>query len=125
MRIKKELLYLQKNFTNQTNMTHQELINMFVNEYSMDKQDAQNLACRNIELSAKLKNGVVQFSYKKNDGTTRVAKGTLVENAMPIVKGTGRPTAPILFLYYDVEKLSFRSFKRINLLKTEGYENYN
>ena len=51
-------------------MTHQELINMFVNEYSMDKQDAIILAYRNIELSAKLKNGIVQFSYKKNDGTT-------------------------------------------------------
>lgn len=106
-------------------MTHQELINMFMTEYSMDKRDAIILACRNIELGAKLKNGVVQFSYKKNDGTTRVAKGTLVEKALPIVKGTGRPTAPNLFLYYDVEKTSFRSFKRINLLKIERYENYN
>lgn len=106
-------------------MTEQELINMFVNEYSMDKRDAIILAYLNIELGAKLKNGVVQFSYKKNDGTTRLAKGTLVDKALPIVKGTGRPTAPNLFLYYDVEKLSFRSFKRINLIKIEGYENYN
>ena len=106
-------------------MTRKELINMFVNEYAMDKQDAQNLACRNIELSAKLKNGIVRFSYKKNDGTTRVATGTLVEKALPIIKGTGRPTALNLFLYYDIEKSSFRSFKRINLIKIEGYENFN
>lgn len=106
-------------------MTEQELINMFVNEYSMDKRDAIILACRNIELLAKLKNGIVRFSYKKNDGTTRVATGTLVEKALPLIKGNGRPTAPSLFLYYDTEKSSYRSFKRINLLKIEGYENYN
>ena len=106
-------------------MVMTELINMFMTEYSMDKRDTIILACRNIELGAKLKNGVVQFSYKKNDGTIRVAKGTLVEKALPIVKGTGRPTAPNLFLYYDVEKSSFRSFKRINLLKIKEYENYN
>lgn len=106
-------------------MTLHELINMFVKEYSMDKRDAIILACRNIELGAKLKNGVVQFSYKKNDGTTRIAKGTLLEKALPLIKGNGRPTAPNLFLYYDVEKLSFRSFKRINLLKIGEYENYN
>ena len=59
---------------------------------------------------------VVRFSFRKNDGSIREAVGTLMKSMIPPTNGNGRPTAEHLQLYYDIEKQSWRSFKKENLI---------
>ena len=101
-------------------MTRQELINMFVANYAMDLRDAKSLAIRNIELHARLMNGIVTFVYTKNDGSERIAIGTLFEPMLPKIKGTGKPLKEDLQVYFDIEKQSFRCFKKVNLLSIKN-----
>ena len=60
---------------------------------------------------------VVRFSYRKNDGSIREAVGTLMKSMTPPTHGGGKPTPEHLQLYYDVEKKSWRSFKKENLIE--------
>lgn len=74
-----------------------------------------------IELMRKMHEGIVCFSYKKNDGTTRNAIGTLNEYILPRenmdkLRDVKRVTPKHLFTYYDVEKQQFRCFKRENFI---------
>lgn len=62
---------------------------------------------------------VVRFSYRKNDGTIRKAVGTLMKSMTPQAQGGGRPTQEHLQLYFDVEKQSWRSFKKDQLIEIE------
>lgn len=59
---------------------------------------------------------VVRFSFRKNDGSIREAVGTLMRSMLPPTSGEGKPTPSHLQLYYDVEKKSWRSFKKENLI---------
>ena len=64
-------------------------------------------------------NHITEFMFKKKDGSTRLAKGTLVDVITDhYVKGTStaKPRHDVI-KYFDLEKNTFRSFKAENFLK--------
>jgi len=75
--------------------------------------EALSSAWKSIKLRAKLKSGVVSFSYKKIDGSIREAIGTLKD--VPAVLGVKAPNYS-LFTYFDLEANSYRCSKIENLL---------
>lgn len=84
------------------------------NGYSMS--EALKCAWANLKLKAALKVKVVEFYFKKTDGTLRQAFGTLMSNRVPETKGTKR-TANNCQVYFDTEKEEWRCFKKCNLIK--------
>ena len=66
---------------------------------------------------ANLKVKVVEFYFKKTDGSLRQAFGTLKENLIGEIKGTGRKPNDNLQVYWDTEKEEYRCFKKCNLIK--------
>ena len=84
------------------------------NGYSMS--EALKCAWANLKLKAALKVKIVEF-FKKTDGTLRQAFGTLKENLIGEVKGTGRKLNDNLQVYFDTEKEEWRCFKKCNLVK--------
>ena len=85
------------------------------NGYSMS--EALKCAWANIKLRSMLHKKVVEFFFKKTDGTLRQAFGTLKENLIGEVKGTGRKPNDNLQVYWDTEKEEYRCFKKCNLVK--------
>ena len=75
------------------------------------------------ELKENLKNGIVEFSYKKKDGTIRNAKGTLNpdivkeknENAFTN-NGRTRSVPDNVQTYYDVVSNGWRTFIKDNVI---------
>ena len=84
------------------------------NGYSMS--EALKCAWTNIKLRALLHKKVVEFYFKKTDGTLRQAFGTLMSNRIPETKGT-KKTADNCQVYFDCEKEEWRCFKKCNLIK--------
>ena len=74
------------------------------------------------EIDAILHDGIVSFKYKKKDGSIREALGTLLPDMCPETKGSGRPMPEHLQLYYDLEKKSYKSFNKSNLLEVRKEE---
>lgn len=99
------------------------LIEHFINKCSMAIEEAERIAEANHVLLQKLRaESFVEFKFKKIDGSIRVAHGTLKSDILPPSKGTGRVSPIDQQVYYDLEKKSFRSFKKSNLI-IEDYEN--
>lgn len=69
------------------------------------------------DLAKSLHERVVRFVYQKSDGSIREAVGTLKKDMCPTIKGGGKPTPEHLQLYYDLEKLQWRSFRKELLVK--------
>ena len=75
------------------------------------------------ELKESLKNGIVEFSYKKKDGTIRNAKGTINpeivkeknENAFAS-NGRTRSVPDNVQTYYDVVSDGWRTFIKDNVV---------
>lgn len=88
------------------------------NGYSMS--EALKCAWTNIKLRALLHKKVVEFYFKKTDGTLRQAFGTLMSNRIPETKGT-KKTADNCQVYFDTEKNEYRCFKKCNLIKIAQY----
>ena len=84
------------------------------NGYSMS--EALKCAWANIKLRALLGKKVVEFYFKKTDGTLRQAFGTLMSDRVPEIKGT-KKTADSCQVYFDTEKEEWRCFKKCNLVK--------
>lgn len=84
------------------------------NGYSMS--EALKCAWTNIKLRALLHKKVVEFYFKKTDGTLRQAFGTLMSGRIPETKGT-KKTADNCQVYWDCEKEEWRCFKKCNLIK--------
>lgn len=84
-------------------------------EINEDLSGAESTRFRNA-----LKKDVISFRYKKKDGSTRKAKGTLKKDVLPDYGERRRPRPNRNgFVYWDVEKGSFRSFLRANFLDWE------
>lgn len=77
-------------------------------------------------LIARMRNGAVRFSYRKADGTVRIAYGTLCQEAISeFLDGFGssappKPAPPSSVRYFDIEKLAFRSFSKDRLLAIDS-----
>lgn len=88
----------------------------FVRRNGYTMSDAMKCAWANIKLRALLGKKVVEFYFKKTDGTLRQAFGTLMSDRVPETKGT-RKTADNCQVYFDTEKEELRCFKKCNLVK--------
>lgn len=75
-----------------------------------------------------LKNGVVEFSYKKKDGSLRKAKGTLKDELLPETdKGDERKRnlSKDCFYYFDLKKDDYRCFLRDNFVEIKDTKDKN
>lgn len=86
----------------------------------MNKETIENL-------KSQMRNGVVEFSYTKKDGSTRVAKGTLNFDIMgeenQPKNGVGLPKNGVGYdsdtttRYFDINSNGWRSFKNDNFIE--------
>lgn len=60
---------------------------------------------------------IVEFTYLKQNGEIRVARGTLRRDLCPTIVGGGRQTPEHLQLYFDVDKGAWRSFNKDRFIK--------
>ena len=95
------------------------LIEHFINKCSMAIEEAKKKADINCNLQDELNKRDVRFRFLKKDGTIRDAYGTLHKDVIPPTFGTGRPLGFGLQLFFDLECMSYRSFKKENLISFE------
>ena len=105
-----------------------ELGHYLMSEHDMDKKTAMELAHLNRELITRLGEGRVWFVYRKEDGTEREACGTLCPGISTEFdsyelkdskkKADKWPTEQ--FVYWDLEKQGFRTFKASRLIKIKA-----
>lgn len=95
------------------------LIEHFINKCSMAIEEARKKADINCCLQDELSKRDVRFKFVKKDGTIRNAYGTLHKDVIPPTMGTGRPLGFGLQLFFDLECMSYRSFKKENLISFE------
>lgn len=75
-----------------------------------------------------LKNGVVEFSYKKKDGSLRKAKGTLKDELLPETDKDDerkRNLSKECFYYFDLKKDDYRCFLRDNFVEIKDTKDKN
>lgn len=84
------------------------------NGYSMS--EALKCAWANIKLRTLLHKKVVEFFFKKVDGTLRQAFGTLMNERAPQTTSS-KKTADSCQVYFDTEKNEWRCFKKCNLVR--------
>ena len=63
-----------------------------------------------------LRHNIVIFKFIKRDGSLRRAKGTLHPSYLPPLRG-GSPKPEHQFVYYDIEKSHWRSFRTFKFIK--------
>lgn len=89
----------------------------YANELSNDWKECIVLACRAYKLKDSLKSGIVSFTFKKKDGTTRDAVGTLNGNYFEYEsKGASRVVRLDVIKYFDLDRQSFRSLRIESLM---------
>ncbi|HHT22959.1 MAG TPA: DUF2693 domain-containing protein [Bacteroidales bacterium] len=77
--------------------------------------DCLKRAWANFKLVKRMQVGIVKFYFQKVDGSIREAYGTL-KGVEDKIKGTDNRTKnENVQVYFDTEKQSFRSFKKLNL----------
>ena len=96
-----------------------QLIEHFINKCSMAIEEAKKVAEMNCELYDALGEREVRFKFLKKDGTIREARGTMRQDVIPPITGTGRPLGFGLQLFFDLDCMSYRSFKKENLISYE------
>ena len=73
------------------------------------------------KLKRLLKKGVVEFEYKKIDGSIRKAAGTIKRSLIPDEykddERIEKSNSDEVFTYYDIKKEDFRSFRKDNFRK--------
>lgn len=89
---------------------------MFIRKNGYSLSEALKCAWANYKLKAAMKNGIVEFFFKKINGEMRQAFGTLKESLLPPTQGTGRKPNETVQVYYDCDREEYRSFKRCNLI---------
>lgn len=78
--------------------------------------EALRHAWKVVKLSIKMRKTIVPFLYKKVDGSTRLAAGTLQKELLPETKGTGRKENWNVLVYFDAEVKQWRSCKVENII---------
>ena len=88
----------------------------FVKKNGYTISEALHVAWTNFKLRKALRKGVVEFYFKKVDGSIRQAFGTLKPGEIPTTNGT-RHQYTGTQVYYDTEKADWRCYKTCNLLR--------
>ncbi|MCC8187509.1 MAG: SH3 beta-barrel fold-containing protein [Bacteroides sp.] len=71
----------------------------------------------NYKLVEQMQAGMVTFRFLRKDGTMRVARGTLANHLVPPVgRTTTRQINDAVQVYWDIERSSWRSFRKFNLI---------
>ena len=92
----------------------------FINEVKKVNISGNLVMKDRMKMKKLLRENILIFKFQKRDGTIRRAVGTLYPKLLPPIKGTGGPKPVYQMVYYDLEKLewrSFRSFKFIKIIK--------
>ena len=93
-------------------------------EHNLNRSEALKKAHATFSLLEELHLGIVEFVYRKEDGTTRQARGTLKKGIAPDFdnyesKGTGNHrdnwNTEGIYTYWDLDRNAFRTFKAKNL----------
>lgn len=87
----------------------------FRKQYNLSMSEALKQAWANFKLKKELSERVVMFYFRKVNGEIRQAYGTLMANIVPATAGN-RKTNNENQIYFDTEKLGWRSFKKVNLI---------
>ena len=120
--------YVKK--TNQRHFFTCSMANILVYQRGFDRSNAFKCAHALYRLAEWLAKGLVEFSYMKEDGTIRHARGTLCDGVSEQFDEWKRKQAEKpkdkakesedsvkqVVKYWDVDKEAFRSFKAENLL---------
>jgi len=89
----------------------------FVKRNGYTMSEALKVAWANFRLRQAMAKKVVRFYFRKVDGSTREAFGTLASNIVPATNGnSGRKPNDTVQVYYDTEKQDWRCYKKANLL---------
>ena len=92
-----------------------------LDEKKSEKQQIREKRSKDLaKLKRLLKNGVVEFSYKKKDGSVRKAKGTLKDELLPETDRYDERKKNLskeCFYYFDLKRDDFRCFIRDNFLE--------
>lgn len=90
----------------------------FVRQNGYSLSEALKCAWANVKLRIKMKSQIVQFFFKKVDGSMRQAFGTLSsERVLATSSSSNRKPNPDVSVYFDTEKEEWRCFKKCNLVK--------
>ena len=92
-----------------------------LDEKKSEKQQIREKRSKDISrLKKLLKTGVVEFSYKKKDGSVRKAKGTLKDELLPETDKDDERKKNLskdCFYYYDLKRDDFRCFLKDNFIE--------
>lgn len=80
--------------------------------------EALQTAWANAKFKAVASKKIVEFYFRKVDGTTRQAFGTICGDLVPSTSGTdNRKKNDLIQTYFDTEKNEWRCFKKFNLIR--------
>ena len=92
-----------------------------LDEKKSEKQQIREKRAKDLSrLKKLLKAGVVEFSYKKKDGSVRKAKGTLKDELLPETDNDDERKKNLskdCFYYYDLKRDDFRCFLKDNFIE--------
>lgn len=92
-----------------------------LDEKKSEKQQIREKRAKDLSrLKKLLKAGVVEFSYKKKDGSVRKAKGTLKDELLPETDKDDERKKNLskdCFYYYDLKRDDFRCFLKDNFIE--------
>lgn len=92
-----------------------------LDEKKSEKQQIREKRAKDLSrLKKLLKAGVVEFSYKKKDGSVRKAKGTLKDEFLPETDKDDERKKNLskdCFYYYDLKRDDFRCFLKDNFIE--------
>ena len=91
-----------------------------INESSLKKlkkdvHGVLNMSARK-RMRRELRDNIITFKFKKRNGETRTAHGTLHPDYLPKLKG-GAPRPEKQMVYYDLDKEGWRSFRSYAFIK--------
>lgn len=96
-------------------------MNIRLDEKKSEKQQIREKRAKELSrLKKLLKQGVVEFSYKKKDGSVRKAKGTLKDELLPDTDKNDERKKNLskdCFYYYDLKRDDYRCFIKDNFLE--------
>lgn len=87
----------------------------FVRNMNMSMSEALRKAWALIKVVKAMTTKVVNFVYRKKDGTLRTANGTLMSDLVPATHGASR-TSEKVQVYYDTDVNNWRSFLTANIV---------
>lgn len=98
-----------------------------LDEKKSEKQQIREKRSKDLSrLTKLLKTGVVEFSYKKKDGSIRKAKGTLKDELLPETDKNDERKKNLskeCFYYFDLKRDDFRCFLRDNFIEIKEKKN--